>query len=604
MAEAPKQINKALPQAPSYPEPVLGNPVSSLMESGVGNCYPGLEFDLRQLDVRFFPGLTFEFLGIEPAGPDGTQGVHLVNAEVESDPIFARSEPWLDDLKKQLNGAAGAALSGGTWYLHSVEQHGRRIDLYDFNVFQNATLMTPYEGETCWWVIRGIEADVDLTIALTQRDQTGQPTGNPVVLKGRRRRFLDDDGVFPDVYRAGELTASMCSPWTHDFRDCACQYWASNHPDVVLGPVIGPAGEDGTSQDDAAQAVTFVDWLRRRGPARDVSAPATLEQARPDDYDPFEINLRWEELEFVLQGTEARATPEPGDPGDPGSKYASTAAAIRHLENGLGPLEFTRAMVYLYAYFSLKAPEDLSDEDRRVWSDLADDLRAARQFILSVALSEMTHMRWVNQILWALDRAGHYPPGEGYRPVVRPLQPGAPASLTAGPPDEKERRVRRLRRAEPHVLWEFVEVERPGKEIDREYAGLVHFLREPPDRFPAGLYELAVRIDSDGLQHYQKFRDTHAVLSRYPAARYLREVETASPGHPAVKTALDLLAKIVAATIAGYQAEAQDDMPAAAAKLIEARDAMRLFQTEAEGLARRGIGIPFFAAWAENRGGA
>ena len=71
-----------------------------------------------------------------------------------------------------------------------------------------------------------------------------------------------------------------------------------------------------------------------------------------------------------------------------------------------------------------------------------------------------------------------------------------------------------------------------------------------------------------------------------------------------MKTALDLLAKIVAATIAGYQAEAQDDMPAAAAKLIEARDAMRLFQTEAEGLARRGIGIPFFAAWAENRGGA
>ena len=58
----------------------------------------------------------------------------------------------------------------------------------------------------------GIEAEVDLTIALTQRDQTGQPTGNPVVLNGRRRRFLDEDGVFPDVYRAGELTASMCSP--------------------------------------------------------------------------------------------------------------------------------------------------------------------------------------------------------------------------------------------------------------------------------------------------------------------------------------------------------------------------------------------------------
>lgn len=603
MAKPPKPLNLAT--GPAYPRPVLGNPVSSLMESGVGNCYPGLEFDLRQLDVRFFPGLTFEFLGIEPSGPDGTQGVRLVNAEVESDPIFLQDDAWLAALKTQLNGPAGAALGSGQWYLHAVEQHGRRIDLYDFNVFQNATLMTPYEGETCWWVIRGIEADAALTIALTQRDATGQPTGSLVVLTGRRRRFLDADGVFPEVYRAGELTASMCSPWTHDFRDCACQYWASNHPDVVLGPVVGPVGEAGTSQDDAAQGVTFLDWLRRRGPWRDVSAPATLEQARPDDYDPFEINLRWEELDFVLQGVETPGKSLEQKMTGLRSYYPSTVDAISHLEQGLAPLEFTLSMAYLYAWLSLRAPEDVPPDQARQWPGLVEDLRAARQFMLSVALSEMTHMRWVNQILWTLDHAGFYPEGRHYRPIVHPLPPGAPAGLDNALPDARDLRVRSLRRATPDVLQDFIEVERPQNEIDREYAGLVDHLRENADKFPRGLYELAVRIDSDGLQHFQKFRDVAAILSRYGAntALYLRDIELADPADPRVAPALQLLRAITDAAITGYEAEAADDMPRAEASLLAARAAMQRFQAEAERLARGGgtggpgLGIPFFALW-------
>src|SRR5882672_1296733 len=36
---------------------VTGNPVSTRLESGVGNCFPGLECDLRNLERRFFPFL-------------------------------------------------------------------------------------------------------------------------------------------------------------------------------------------------------------------------------------------------------------------------------------------------------------------------------------------------------------------------------------------------------------------------------------------------------------------------------------------------------------------------------------------------------------------
>jgi hypothetical protein len=46
---------------------VRGNPANSRPESGVDNCYPGLEFDQRNLEQRFFPGLTLEFQRLDGA---------------------------------------------------------------------------------------------------------------------------------------------------------------------------------------------------------------------------------------------------------------------------------------------------------------------------------------------------------------------------------------------------------------------------------------------------------------------------------------------------------------------------------------------------------
>ena len=40
---------------------IAGNPDNTRLESGVANCFPGLEFDHRNLDRRFFPGLVFDF---------------------------------------------------------------------------------------------------------------------------------------------------------------------------------------------------------------------------------------------------------------------------------------------------------------------------------------------------------------------------------------------------------------------------------------------------------------------------------------------------------------------------------------------------------------
>ena len=405
------------------------------------------------------------------------------------------------------------------------------------------------------------------------------------------------------VYHPGELTSSMCSPWTHDFRDCACHYWASNHPDVVLGEVKDPQQlPDGTSDDDTAQAVTFIDWMRRRHlPLKNVSAQTTLEKARPDRYDPYEINLHWEELDFVVQGQEAKHT-TPQDPKEPEDPYTSTAEVVEDLKK-LAGMELTLALEYLYAYFSLREPDEISADEETQWPGLAEDLRGARQLILSVALSEMTHLRWVNQTLWLIHRT--HPEIEGkpwtYEPCLQP-------SATIDEPDRKsdtgERtRDRRLCRATQKVLENFEEIERPGAFLDTEYIRLVDYLRKNHSEFTEGLFQLAVRIDSDGMQHYQKFRDVRHFLSGYPEAVYLRDIEVANvadmedgPVKEKVVQAIRAIDHALAALKDGYLIEANlGDMKQANARIRDARNDMHELSDLALELARLNIGVPLFA---------
>jgi len=42
------------------PHLVAGNPISTRLEAGIGNCFPGLECDLRNLERRFFPYLEMD----------------------------------------------------------------------------------------------------------------------------------------------------------------------------------------------------------------------------------------------------------------------------------------------------------------------------------------------------------------------------------------------------------------------------------------------------------------------------------------------------------------------------------------------------------------
>src|SRR5215470_5942089 len=98
---------------------VAGNPVTTRLESGVGNCFPGLEFDHRNLDRRFFPGLIINFGVLPPVLADVDPGDQALSALSPAD---------VRDLSAAVRDAM-ADLRSGTWNLTSISQGGRTIDL-------------------------------------------------------------------------------------------------------------------------------------------------------------------------------------------------------------------------------------------------------------------------------------------------------------------------------------------------------------------------------------------------------------------------------------------------------------------------------------------
>src|ERR1700722_15322816 len=98
---------------------IVGNPVTTRLESGVGNCFPGLEFDHRNLDRRFFPGLVFNFGVIPPI---------LADVDPIDPALSPATPPDAGPLSKAVNDAM-ADLRLGAWTLSSIAQDGRTIDL-------------------------------------------------------------------------------------------------------------------------------------------------------------------------------------------------------------------------------------------------------------------------------------------------------------------------------------------------------------------------------------------------------------------------------------------------------------------------------------------
>src|SRR5258708_1564936 len=349
---------------------VVGNPMSTRLESGVGNCFPGLEFDHRNLDRRFFPGLVFEFT---------EAGALLLSVDLNDPALDRRSA-----LGKTLAGQTGQDFAKGNWFIDEISQGGKTITMSQDG--------QPLDTTTSWRVVRCLEpGPVKIRLSLRLKNDSERVAQETVDLEGERRSYVDpESGVISSAYTAGELTQSLCSPWMHDFRDCACFYWASNHPDIVLaedlpGEPTLPSG----APDNPVRALTPIDWLRRERSST-TAAKDNDDANRPGQMDHYEINQRWQDLAIVLQGREISSifhsagleTANPlGTPDDLAAKLMDLAT-----------LEHAAALEYLYARYSLKHPDDVSEKT------LKDDLTFVRHEILVIAVSEIRHLRLANQL--------------------------------------------------------------------------------------------------------------------------------------------------------------------------------------------------------------
>lgn len=297
--------------------------------------------------------------------------------------------------------------------------------------------------------------------------------------------------------------------------------------------------------------------------------------------DHYEINQRWEELSIVLGGKESPSVylPRSADLANPFDSPEELAEKISQLAT----LEHVLAVEYLYAYYSIKKREETAGSVA-AWPHLGDDVTFIRHFILLVAVGEMLHLRWANQLLWELADRRLIPPGKyGPQLGVADTIPVSAAGGGAGRP----RALRPLTRT---VLADFVAVEQPSGYIEGQYARVTATLRQPA--YPDALYQLASRIVNEGMDHFERFRDIGLVLREYPedTPPYLRAITLDRPDDPAVKDALSLYHSIISELTTAYATGRVEECAA----IIQARDAMTRLNDMADSLGARGIGIPFF----------
>ena len=199
-----------------------GNLPSTLADSAVSNCFPGLEFDARNLWRRVLEGIeVHEARGLVVRGEGELarlEGRLLVQVGDQPTVVEIRG-PRGDEEDAQLgfvfiewSNALAGVMAAGAGQLVACE-------FLDFST-------EPASSETVELRVRPLFA----------RSDAG---GAPIAV-------VDEDLVAP-----GELTQSLCSPWQNDYRECGCYYWAASRPDYVNRE----SGDDGVT--------TGINWMAR-----------------------------------------------------------------------------------------------------------------------------------------------------------------------------------------------------------------------------------------------------------------------------------------------------------------------------------------------------
>lgn len=580
---------------------VRGNPANARPESGVDNCHPGLEFDARNLDKAFFPGLQFQFqfldgarltglipellpanAGITPADLDPAQGpVRLlyVGARFGNNPGVLRVA--------QLGGQDGYEVLRAIRALEDgpiMVVVGRSVD--------PAILHSQPATAASLAAMAGVlNATVSPTpptapAALPDPAQVPPPVRDAsgrllmAMFVGPRAPYVDAQGVIPyPMAMPGDLTASLCAPWQWDFADCGCHYWAANKPDIVIGP--GP--------DDKEQTLNF---QRTRPP---LNPPPALPVDPPTIYSQWTAGIMsqpqmisdWESLPFVIAEKETNAArrlvaPAVDMPWD-------RARIIAELDY-LATVEHALCIEYLYAYYSIKAVRQPPALDA---PQMTRDLFAAAQLVRNTAVDEMRHIRWVNEALQLLGSKISLGRAVNFR-----RDPDAGGS----PPPTSIPGKFALEPLTRDQLQAFIDVEAPSRAVDQGLDGIYAQLAlslptatgitEDERR---NVSELVKLIIDEGHVHWQRFRDTQKILAQYDPETYLRIIDPppARAPNPDHEAALHLADENYEDLLQGLALAFRGAPVDRAARIQDARLLMYNLDDIGQWLARKGIGMRF-----------
>jgi Ferritin-like len=545
MSDELSSSDRALPQHKIFPRNltaradyiVAGNPANSRPEAGVDNCFPGLEFDQRNLDQRFFPGVVLYF--------HRGDGARVIEAPLTDDQRKAGID-FGDILSRPFYvwGMLGRFLveNPDPSMVGFQSQQGMEVwrRVHDLLPGPVAVAFGPGPG-------LGSNLSDDMQTALkaaySALDGSGDKAARYVTMKDKdgnviciviaeqRARYLDENGVIePVAYPPGDITKTMCAPWMYDFRDCYCFYWSSNKPDIVNVPV-------------KETVRPYVNFLRRvedrvEEPPFDVDFYWRMDGAKKIQRREFELTYEntvegwWQKLPVVLDDTESATSIASRDP-EPSAVAAQMdlSDVIRELSY-LATVEHALTVEYLYAYYSLNTPAP-AQGDQPPPSDQSTKIRAAAAQVFAIAVDEMRHLLWANLALYYL---------------------GAPASVGRAerigePPDPARNDRKELKGASisyldmPFALhpldartldW-FIEVEAPSKAInhglDGMYVYILERLRLAGGEIPhaGSLIPLIKLIIDEGHGHWERFSRIKQTLNGIPESEYLRKLDPRPP---------------------------------------------------------------------------
>ena len=234
-----------------------GNPPSVAPDAAISNCFPGLEFDVRNVWRNIFVGIELHEAGV------GRFGHRVVGVDADAE---AKGIAVLD----QLVSVAGEPMD----HPHSDADGastGRRNATELFNALAHLHDKGGQQVECVFG--RNI-------------DQTQFSVELEV------RPLFVGASINEELAEPGALTQSLCSPRQADYRECSCYYWAASRPDYVNA--------------DPDADVTGHDWMQKnRNPGDAYQAdPGGRNSGTHISYD--DLYTSWEgELKFVVKGRDS-----------------------------------------------------------------------------------------------------------------------------------------------------------------------------------------------------------------------------------------------------------------------------------------------------------